>query len=299
MNPKQQRVSIVGANGRLGRAVLDLCNQHHETVGMTRHYLDLAWSRARIREALAGLETDVMLLTAGNTNVDHCERDPEAAWQANCHAVAHIAEWCAERDVRLINFSTDYVFDGEKETLYREDDPVNPLSQYGRSKLDGEYATMEASDRNLVVRLCWLFGPGKPSATPDWSVQGAVELERLTIVADKVGAPSYTRDIADALLPLLFNEAATGILHLSNGGSCTWLEWGQFCIDSAVECGVEVKTRYAGGVTLQEVFGDKANRPRHTLFSTEKYTALTGRTLPDWRQSVREYVRDYVAPRFL
>jgi dTDP-4-dehydrorhamnose reductase len=296
---KSQRVSIVGANGRLGRALLDLSNQHHETVGMTRHYLDLAWSRARIREALRDLETDVLLLTAGNTNVDHCERVPEAAWQANARSVGHIAEWCAERDVRLINFSTDYVFDGETTGLYREDDPVNPLSEYGRSKLEGERLTMNASDRNLVVRLSWLYGPGKPTATPDWSVQGAVELESLTIVADKVGSPSFTRDIADALLPLLFREDATGILHLSNTGTCTWLEWGQYCIDCAVECGVEVKTRRAGGVSLEEVFGDKANRPRHTVFSMEKYTALTGRTLPDWRDSVREYVRDYVAPRFL
>ena len=299
MIPKE--IILVGANGRLGRALFEACRDQYTLAPLTRHDLDLEWSRAKIHEALAPYHADILLLAAGNTNVDHCELQPDDAEHLNVTAVKHIAEWCAQTDTRLINFSSDYVFDGEKTTPYTEDDPVNPLSEYGRSKLRGEEATLRASDRNLIVRLSWLFGPGKPGATPDWAVQMAVESDSLSIVSDRTGSPSFTHDIAKALIPLLFDEAATGVLHVSNSGSCTWQEWGQFCIDCAVECGVEVQTREVGSLQMDDIFGGKnrANRPRYSVLSTEKYHALTGRSLPPWQDAVRKYIREWVAPRFL
>ncbi|MCB1235963.1 MAG: dTDP-4-dehydrorhamnose reductase [Verrucomicrobiae bacterium] len=297
----KQPIAIVGANGRLGRALLEECRRRgHPVAPLTRHDLDLAWSRRKIHEALESCrDSRLLLLAAGNTNVDVCEHEPETAEQLNCLAVEHIAQWCAANGTRLVNFSSDYVFDGEKDSPYREDDPAHPLSVYGRSKVDGEIATLEASPDNLVVRLQWLFGPGKPLATPDWAVALAVENDTLNIVGDRVGAPSYTRDIAAALEPLFFDPRATGILHLSNAGSCSWLEWARFCVECAADCGVPVRARNLTGVSMEDVFGDRATRPRYTVFSLEKYRDLTGREMPDWRGSVREYIRDFVAPRFL
>ncbi|MCB1229704.1 MAG: dTDP-4-dehydrorhamnose reductase [Verrucomicrobiae bacterium] len=297
----RKKVAIIGSNGRLGRSLQEVCREDHDLIGLSRYDLDLAWSDGKIREALDSLVVgaDVALLSAGNTNVDLCEAQPDEAEQLNVTSVRSIANWCAEQGVRFINFSSDYVFDGEKDTPYTEDDPVEPLSIYGQSKVDGEDATLEASDRNLVVRLTWLYGPGKPLATPDWAVDLAVKQDHLNVVSDRIGSPSYTGDMADALLPLLFDDSASGILHLCNSGSCTWQEWAQFCVDCAIECGVEVKTREVGPLTMNDLFGDRATRPRYTVLSTEKYEAMTGRTLPDWREPLRQYVRDHVAPRFL
>lgn len=295
----RKEIILVGANGRLGRALFEACRDQYTLAPLTRHDLDLEWSRKKVHEALSPYKADLLLLAAGNTNVDYCEIRPDEAEHVNVIAVRHIAEWCAETGTRLINFSSDYVFDGEKDEPYTEDDPVNPLSAYGNSKLLGEDATLKASDRNLVVRLAWLFGPGKPAATPDWAVQMAVENETLSIVADRTGSPSYTRDLATGLIPLLFDEAATGLLHLCNSGSCTWQEWGQFCIDCAIECGVDVKTREVAPLKMDEIFGNRAIRPRYSVLSTDKYQALTGRTLPPWQDGVREYIRERVAPRFL
>jgi dTDP-4-dehydrorhamnose reductase len=295
----RKEMILVGANGRLGRALFEACRDQYTLAPLTRHDLDLQWSREKIHEALGPYKADILLLAAGNTNVDYCEIRPDEAERLNATAVRHIAEWCADTDTRLINFSSDYVFDGEKNEPYTEEDPVNPISEYGKSKLLGEEMTLEASDRNLVVRLAWLFGPGKPAATPDWAVQMAVETDTLSIVADRTGSPSYTRDLATGLIPLLFDESATGILHLCNSESCTWQEWGQFCVDCAIECGVDVKTREVGALKMDEIFGNRANRPRYSVLSTEKYQSLTGRTLPPWQDAVREYIRERVAPRFL
>lgn len=297
----RKKVAIIGSNGRLGRSLQEVCRADHDLVGLTRHDLDLAWSGGKIREALDTLVTgaDVALLSAGNTNVDLCEAHPEEAEQLNVTSVTAIARWCAERDIRFINFSSDYVFDGEKDSPYTEDDPVQPLSIYGQSKVDGEDATLEASARNLVVRLTWLYGPGKPLATPDWAVRMAVENDHLNVVSDRVGSPSYTGDMAAALLPLLFDDSASGILHLANAGSCTWQEWAQYCVDCAIDRGVEVKTRQVGPLSMRDLFGDRATRPRYTVLSTAKYEAMTGLALPDWRVPLRHYIETHVAPRFL
>lgn len=297
----RKKVAIIGSNGRLGRSLQEVCQPDHDLVGLTRYDLDLAWSDSAIREALDkyAAESDVVLLSAGHTNVDVCEADPEEAEQLNVTSVRSIAQWCAQREIRFINFSSDYVFDGEKDSPYTEDDPVKPLSVYGQSKVDGEDVTLEASDRNLAVRLTWLYGPGKPLATPDWAVRMAVENDHLNVVSDRIGSPSYTGDMAEALLPLMFDDSANGILHLCNAGSCSWQEWAQFCVDCAIECGVEVKTPEVGPLYMNDLFGDRATRPRYTVLSTEKYEAMTGCTLPDWRVPLRHYVEAFVAPRFL
>lgn len=298
----RKKIVIVGSNGRLGRALVDTCRANFDIAALTRHDLDLAWSEKRIVEALesGAAGADAVLLAAGDTNVDHCQSHPEEARQLNVTAVGDIARWSAQRGIRFISFSSDYVFDGHQEAPYTETDPIHPLSIYGQSKADGETATLEASPNHLVVRLTWLYGPGKALATPDWAVETAVKKDVLNVVADRVGCPSYTGDMAGALEPLIFDPRARGLLHLCNAGSCSWLEWAQYCVDCAVDCGVPVKTRTVGPLTMDAFFGnDRAARPRHTVLSTAKYQALAGRTLPDWREPLRRYIADHVAPRFL
>lgn len=295
---KPSRITLIGANGRLGRALYAHFRNEHEVIGLTRRHLDLRFPRQQIRSVLDRLDTDVVLLAAGNTDVDGCEREPGLAFQENAVAVDVIAEWCRDRGVRLIHFSTDYVFEGNEEGLRRETDPVRPLSVYGQSKLAGERAALAVSDRNLVVRLSWLFGPGKPGATPDWVVEAATRQDQVSVVADKIGSPGYTPHLAEALAPLLFDQNAYGVLHLANRDSCSWQEWAQYSIDCAVAFGVEVKCRRAGQRDLEEVFAGKAPRPRHTGLSTERYTALTGRPLPHWKEGVRHYLGHFLASRF-
>ena len=294
----KKRIAIAGSTGRLGRALALACGEKHEVQPLRRVDLDLSWDNSRIAEAVARLDVDLLLLAAGLTDVDFCESHPETAEQVNVTSVRQIAASCAEKGIRLINFSTDYVFAGESSRPYREDDPVNPLSAYGRSKAAGETATLEASDRNLVIRLCWLFGPGTARATPDWVIDMAVSDEAVGIVKERISTPSYTRHIADAVEKILFHDQATGILHLCNSGQCSWQEWAQFCIDCAVENGIEVRTSRVDGIEMEEVFQNTARRPRFTVLSTGRFRQMTDHTLPAWQEGVREYIRETVAPRF-
>lgn len=296
----RHKIAIVGSNGRLGRSLLETCQIDHDVVGLTRHDLDLAWSEPAIREALDQRvgAADLLFLAAGDTNVDQCEVSPEEAEQLNVASVRSIAGWCADHEVRLISFSSDYVFDGKKTEPYRETDPVAPLSVYGQTKVLGEEFAVGASNRNLVVRLTWLYGPGKPLATPDWAIDMATKNDRIHVVSDRVATPSYTGDMAAALKPIFFDDQAAGILHLCNAGSCTWQEWAQYCIDCAIDCGVPVKAKTVEPLRMDDLFGDRATRPAYTVMSTERYESLTGQTLPDWRKPLERYIRTHVAPRY-
>lgn len=294
----KKRIAIAGSTGRLGRALVRACAERYDVIALRRRDLDLSWPDARIAEAVSRLNPDLLLLAAGLTDVDYCESHPEIAEQLNVTSVRQLAATCAEKGIRLINFSTDYVFDGESSQPYREDDPAHPLSVYGKSKLDGETATLEAGERNLVIRLCWLFGPGEARATPDWVIDLAVSDEAVGVVKERISTPSYTCHIAAAIENILFNDHATGILHLSNSGQCSWQEWAQFCIDCAIENGIEVRATRVDGIEMEEVFQNTARRPRFTVLSTERFHQLADLTLPPWQDGVREYIRETVAPRF-
>lgn len=300
-NPR--KIAIVGANGRLGRACVKAARAAgHEVIKFNRDDCDLSWSDDQIRDAIAEKSFDALIMAAALTNVDGCERNPEDAEQANVDAPRVIAALCAERGVRMVHISTDYVFDGKKTTPYLESDAPNPLSVYGQSKLDGEKAVLEASDDHLVIRVSWLFGDGpKLESTPDWAVKLATELEQLNIVTDKIGSPTDSDDAAELIIDLLFLPEANGILHLNGSESCTWQEWAQFAIDQAVEQGVTVTTRTLGEAKLEDMFEakGKAPRPQYSVLCNERLKQLTGKTPRGWRETTAEYVREHVAPRFL
>lgn len=272
--------------------------RHYEVQTISRPDLDLLGSPREIHRVLDGLDFDLVLLPAGITDVDHCERRPDEAWKANAGAPAHIADWCARRGIRMIHFGTDYVFEGVKSTPYHEEDATSPISVYGKCKLAGERAVIQASPANLVVRLSWLFGPGKAGATPDWAVQLAMEQEFLKIASDRISMPTYTIDVARGLFPLLFEPKATGWLHMANSSSCSWLEWAKFSIDAAVDAGLTVRTQMVNSTTMAEVFLNRAHRPKYTVFATDKYEALTGMKLPCWQDAMKRYVKETVVPRY-
>ena len=129
-----------------------------------------------------------------------------------------------------------------RSTPYREEDPAEPISHYGASKRAGEIALLETSERHLAVRVSWVFGPDRPSFI-DQVLQRAREQEQAAAIADKWAVPTYTADTATLLRPFLRDVPEGGLLHLCNGGSCTWQEYGQFALDCAAAAGVELRAR--------------------------------------------------------
>lgn len=284
------KIAIVGSGGRLGAALARTWSGAGEQIsGFTHASLDLA-DDAQLRAKLEPLDFDVLVNCAALTNVDYCETHEAEAMRINAEAVRTIGEICSAKNRRCIHISTDYVFDGLKREPYVESDPAIPLGIYAASKLAGERALLETSDRHLAVRVSWVFGPDRPSFV-DQILQKARETDQLSAIADKWAVPTYTLDVAQLIRPLLADVPAGGILHLCNSGSCTWQEYGQYAIDFAASLGVPLKGRTVAPLRMSDLKAFVARRPVYTVMSTARLTELTGLIPRPWQEAVEDHVR--------
>jgi dTDP-4-dehydrorhamnose reductase len=283
-------VVLVGSGGRLGRAMMDRFSTGHRVTGFNHSQLDLG-NHAAIDAALDGLEFDHLLLAGALTAVDYCETHPDEAHAVNAAGPGRIAEICAAKGAHVTYISTDMVFDGLKDGPYVESDEARPISVYGASKLEGEKRVMQASSQNLVARVSWVFGPGRP-AFPEWIISQAREKADVTLPGDKTGNPTYTMDLVEWLEVLVFgaNGPARGIYHLCNSGPCTWRDWGQFCIDSARDAGMPLLAQDIRGVPMDSVAAFVAKRPQNSALDTGKFTCATGIRPRPWQNAIREFV---------
>lgn len=289
-------IVIVGSGGRLGAALLrDWRARGEQVLGFNRELLDLG-SLSAIRERLEPLDFDVLVNCAAQTNVDRCEREPEEAQHINSRAVATLADVCTRKKARLIHISTDYVFDGTKRIPYHEDDEPNPISHYGESKLRGERCVQAVSDRHLVVRVSWVFGPDRASFV-DQIVRRAQESDHVEAIADKISVPTYTLDAAQLLLAVIDRPEICGILNLCNTGQCTWQEYGQHALNCAAAAGYPLRALRVEPLKLADMAAFIAKRPVYTPLSTARLTELTGLTPRTWREAVEEYVRGLTVKR--
>jgi dTDP-4-dehydrorhamnose reductase len=286
------KVVVLGAGGRLGSALAREYHADYDVTGFNHKQLDLA-QLDDLRTILALRRFDVLINAAALTKVDYCEDHRAEAMRLNAEAPRLLAEICREKGARFIHVSTDYVFDGEKRVPYSEEDPVFAISVYGESKRAGEIQVLEANESSLVIRVSWVFGPDRPSFV-DAILHKARSEEVVVAVADKFSTPTYTRDIARLLRPLLETDA-TGVLHLANRGACSWQEYAQWALDCCLRSGMEMKAKSIGALSLAEMKNFVARRPVYSVLATEKYEELTGSAPRYWHDAVAEYIRDHYA----
>jgi len=285
------KIVIAGSGGRLGAALArEWSGEGDEIVGLNHDALDLADADA-IERTLRPLEFDALVNCAALTNVDYCETHEEEATRINACAVAELGAICAEKRARMIHISTDYIFDGETQEPYTEEDEPRPLGVYAASKLAGECELHDACPEALSVRVSWVFGPDRPSFV-DQILKRAQETEDISAIADKWASPTYTLDIAKLLRPFLSDfRHESGLLHLCNTGACTWQEYGQFALDCAADLGVKLRGRTVAPLKMAELKAFIARRPVFTAMATGKLARLTGTTPRPWEEAVAEYVR--------
>jgi len=292
------KLVVLGAGGRLGAALIREFRPKHEVVGFNHAQLDLS-NLESVREELSATTFDVLVNAAAFTNVDACETERDRAFRINAEAPGVLAEICNEKDAKLIHFSTDYVFDGQKRAPYTEDDQANPISAYGESKLAGERNVLAAGDEHLVVRVSWVFGPDRPSFV-DAMIKRAQQDEKIDAISDKFSTPTYTHDIAN-MLPQFFDRGvAGGVLHFANAGKCTWQEYAQWALDCCRDAGISLKGATVGALKLSEMTRVRqgsgghapwiARRPVYSVLSTAKYAQLTGASPRTWREAVADYI---------
>ena len=282
------KVVILGAGGRLGAALAREFRGQHDVAGFNHAQLDLS-NLDHVREKLRGASFDVLINAAAFTNVDLCEKQPDHAFRINAEAPRVLAEICSDKHAKLIHFSTDYVFNGEKRAPYTEEDEANPISVYGESKLAGEKNVLGTENRHLVVRVSWVFGPDRPSFI-DGMIERARENETVDAVTDKFSTPTYTHDIAKMLSQFLDSDVEGGILHFADTGKCSWREYAQWALDCCGKAGLSLKAKTVGACRLKDMANWIARRPVYSVLSTAKYAQLTGTPPRTWRDAVADYI---------
>ena len=280
------RVFITGATGQLGWDVcreLDRRGIAHRGVGSRE--LDITDASA-VERVLADYAPDAVIHCAAWTKVDAAEDEPEACWAVNADGTAHVAAACARTGAKLVYLSTDYVFPGTGETPWRPEDPAGPLSVYGKSKLAGEQAVRTLADRHFIVRTSWVFGKNGGNF-----VRTMLRLSEsrsvLGVVADQIGSPTYTADLAPLLCDMI-ETSKYGTYHASNEGECSWAEFAG-----------EIFRRTGRTVTVNrlttEQYPARAPRPRNSRLDKSGLTAAGFERLPDWRDALERYLKEIEA----
>lgn len=280
---------VLGANGRLGKALVRrYSGQGLNVQAIGRAELDLNRPEL-VAQSLARYSFDVLINAAGDTDVDRCELNEEEAKRVNALSPAAAAAYCAAHGSQFVQISTDYVFEGQPHALRVEGDETNPVNKYGRSKLAGERAVLQANPQALVLRVSWLFGLEKPSF-PDRIIKEALLKDEVSAVDDKWACPTYADDVTEWTLALI-NERQHGVVHLCNQGACTWLEYGQATLDIAANIGLPLKARSVKGHSMHGFPLFTAARPPFTGLNTALFTQRTGITPRPWQAALEEYLR--------
>jgi dTDP-4-dehydrorhamnose reductase len=281
------RVAITGTTGRVGAALAARFGANHEVIPLPRAVCDLADADS-LKHALDSLECDVFLNPAAMTGLEDCEDDPRLAMRVNSAAPGKIALWAAGRGVRLIHFSTDYVFGGDSTIACSEATPPAPVNAYGRSKLAGEHAVL-AQPGNLVIRVSWVFGPEKPSFV-DQVFDAALAGRPLGAVADKLSLPTFTTDLAEWTERLLETDAS-GVLHACNSGPpVSWHGMAEFVVNEMARLGLLKEPPPVAEQSLENMPLFRARRPRFTAMDTRRLSTLLGRAPRPWTEALVEHV---------
>jgi dTDP-4-dehydrorhamnose reductase len=263
----------------LGHDLLDLFGENAR--GICRQDMDIT-SPAAVRKVLLTLKPRVVINAMACTDVDGSEKQPETAFKVNGDGVKLLAGVTAEIGAKLVHISSDYVFDGTKDSSYQEDDPTNPLGIYGKSKLAGEENARLNPD-HLIVRTQWLYGRHGRNFV-ETMLNLAKEKHELNIVNDQIGSPTWTVCLASAIKALIDNDCR-GIYHAANSGSCSWFD---FAAAIFAEQGVAIRLQPMASRELAR----PAPRPLFSVLDCGKLLRDTGLQMAGWQDALKKYLKE-------
>jgi dTDP-4-dehydrorhamnose reductase len=244
---------------------------------------------AVLRDFAAPKEIDWIINCSAYTAVDKAEEERDRAYSINADGVHNIARVAEDSGAGLIHVSTDYVFDGEKNGPYREDDETNPLGVYGQSKLEGERRIMSAMDRYFIIRTAWLYGAGGNNFVGTM-LRLFRERNEVRVVADQWGSPTYSKDLAAALISAAAGGSARyGIYHFTNEGRTSWYEFAREIYSQALRYGYVRREVDIVPITTSE-YPTRARRPKNSYLSKEKIIRELGIECRSWQKALEEFL---------
>ncbi len=295
------KVLITGSNGMLGKALVETFKEDklygigkgsvpkNRAPGFFEYECCDITDRDQVTRLVSRIRPDVVVHAAAFTQVDDCERERDKAMVVNFTGTTHVADAARENGSFLIFISTDYVFDGEKKTPYREEDAARPLSVYGESKLEAENYLRRPG--NLIVRTSWVYGPGGKNFV-ETILRLSDERKTLEVVDDQIGRPTYTYDLADAIFDLCDRAMdrkgrkkndLPPVLHVANRGAASWFD---FAKEIILIAGKDVVVKPIRSLQLTR----PAERPKNSVLDTSRFDSLLKKPLRDWKEALRDYL---------
>ena len=282
------KILVLGSKGQLGQCLNDqLATTEHDVVYTSRVQIDIADLEATKAHMLEILP-DVVINATAYTAVDKAEEESEAAYRINHLAVANLSNICNKLDCWFIHISTDYVFDGNSEVPYKEDNPTNPQGVYGASKLKGEVAIKASGCKYLIIRTAWVYSEHGNNFLKTM-LQLAAERDELSVVGDQIGCPTYAQDIAKtivSILPLLdLKGSSSGIYHYCGDEPCSWHDFACGIFSEAKVQGFKIPS-YVKSITTSD-YPTPAIRPPYSVLDCTKIESKFGVNCSNWRDGIR------------
>jgi dTDP-4-dehydrorhamnose reductase len=282
-----QRILVTGGDGLLAYALRTLAPADCEMTFLPRAEFDLT-ATEQMRKRLDALRPDVVINTAAYNLVERCEQERELSWAINATGPGTLALLCAEKNLRLVHYGTDYVFDGEKGAAYVEKDVTNPLNHYGAGKLAGERAVLAASPDHAVLRTSWVFGwhPTQTKSYVHSVLRAAGAGNNLKATTDQASVPTFSEDLARWTLGFI-RESGNGLFHAVNDEGVSRFDWTRAILEEAAQLEMIPKQIVVEPVT-SDFFKSPMLRPKNSILANNNLTALLGGPLGSWRSGVRK-----------
>ena len=275
------KVLVTGANGQLGYDVIKRLEKSNiEYLGTDRDSLDIT-DEEQVKRVISAYNPDVVIHCAAYTAVDKAEDEKEFCYAVNVLGTKYIADVCKVINAKMVYISTDYVFDGEGDEPFGVTDKPNPINYYGQTKYEGEVEVQKILDKYFIVRISWVFGSNGNNFVKTMLRLGK-ERDEISVVADQIGSPTYTPDLAKLLVEMVKTDKY-GVYHATNEGYCSWYE---FACEIFKQAGIDVKVK----PIKTEDFPTRAKRPKNSKLSKNNLVKNEYSLLPAWRDALRKMI---------
>ena len=285
------KIAVIGSNGQLGADLLKTLSKYPDIkpFGITHQDVEVS-NENSVKNHIYELNPNIVINCAAFHQIDECEKNPNLAFQINALGALNVAQVCSELNAFCVYISTDYVYNGNKNSPYTELDATSPINIYGTSKLAGEHITSQKCPDSLIIRLSSLFGKagskGKGGNFIEAIINKAKTESRLQVVNDIYISPTYTVDAATTILKLI-NHKAKGLVNVTNSISsdCTWFTLAKQALEF---CEIDVQIDAISSANYPSV----ANRPIYSALNNQKAEHITGNQIPDWTDAVKRYLME-------
>ena len=284
------KILVLGCNGQLGRCLNDqLINTEHEVTYTSRKQIDIA-DFEQTKNQILKISPDLIINATAYTAVDKAEEDQKTANLINHLAVKNIADICNQLECWLIHVSTDYVFDGNSNVPYEEDDQTNPQGAYGETKLKGELAILASACKHIIIRTAWVFSEYGNNFLKTMLRLGA-ERDELSIVGDQIGCPTYAQDIARSIVeivPQLHSQKDNGIYHYCGDQPCSWYDFANAIFDQVTN---NLKIPSIVNSIETTAYPTPAKRPAFSVLHCSKIENDYGVYASNWHEGIKQVIR--------